>query len=78
MVAVGETLTEPFTGRLPTPLSMVTLVAFEVVQASVELAPSLIEEGVAVKLVIEGASELTATVTVDGALVPAGPVAVSV
>ena len=75
MVA-GLTLIEPFAGCAPTPLSMVTLVAFVVVQLNVVELPAGIVEGDAVKLLTVG-NGLTVTVTVDVA-VPPGPVAVSV
>ena len=76
-MAVGETLTEPLTGWLPTPLSMVRVVVLVVVQLSVEESPGAMVDGVAVKLVMSGASAPTVTVAV-AVLVPPGPVAVIV
>jgi len=76
VVVAGVTLTDPLAGCAPTPLSMVTLVAFAVVQLNVELLPAGTLPGVAVKLLTVG-NGLTVTVTVDVA-VPPGPVAVSV
>jgi len=61
---------------VPTPLSIDTEVTFVVVHESVEELPTLIVDGVAVKLLIEGGG-LTVTVVVAVAVPPA-PVAVSV
>ncbi len=55
MVAVGETLTEPFTGCVPTPLLMETEVAFVVVHERVELCPDVMEIGFAEKLTVGAA-----------------------
>jgi len=76
VVVAGLTLIEPFAGCAPTPLSMVTLVAFVVDQLKVVAPPAGIVAGVAVKLLTVG-NALTVTVTVALA-VPPGPVAVSV
>ena len=78
VVAVGETLVEPFAPKVPPPLSIETLVASVVVHESVELFPLVMDEGVAVKLETVGAAgAVTVTVTVP-VFVPPGPVAVRV
>ena len=66
---------DPFAGFEPTPLSMLTDVAFVVVHVSVELSPMAIRAGAA-ENVIPGP---LLTVTVAWAVnVPPGPVAVNV
>ncbi len=55
MVEVGETLRLPEVGSEPMPLSIETLVAFDVVQVRVELWPELIVVGLAEKLIVGGA-----------------------
>ena len=62
---------------VPTPLSMLRLVAFAVDQLSVVDSPTVIVEEEAVKLVIDGAPP-TVTVTCAVAVFPAEFVAVSV
>jgi hypothetical protein len=52
VVRVGLTTTEPDNGLLPTPLSMETVVAFVVVQVSVDDAPVVIVVGLALNVTI--------------------------
>src|SRR5712664_3578270 len=76
VVTVGCTEVEPESGCDPTPLSMVTVVAFVVVQTSDELCPEAIVLGVAENEIV-GGGKFTVTVAVLIA-VPPGPVAVRV
>jgi len=71
VVTVGVTITDPFAGRDPTPLSIVTPVALVVDQFRVAEPPAVvIVEGVAVKLLIVGAAAFTVTVVVAVAVPP--------
>jgi hypothetical protein len=80
VVSVGETEVEPAeTGEtLPTPLSIVALVAFVVVHESVEASPALIVFGFAVSVHVgaEGGEVVTVTV-VSHVAVPPFPFTVS-
>src|SRR5260370_32527255 len=76
VVSVGWTGVEPESACDPTPLSMVTVVAFVVLQTSDDVPPEAIVLGVAENEIV-GAGTFTVTVAVFVA-VPPGPVAVSV
>src|SRR3954468_5800209 len=76
VVTVGCTEVEPESGCEPTPLSMVTVVAFVVVQTSDEFCPEAIVPGVAENEIV-GAGVFTVTVAVV-VMVPPGPVTVIV
>jgi len=67
------TLTEPFRGFAPIPLSIETAVAFVVIQESVEDWPVAIEAGVAVRVIVGAVFTVT---VVWHVAVPPGPVAV--
>src|SRR5262245_40753849 len=56
VVLVGQTCLEPLESTFPTPLSIDTVVAFEVDQLSVEQAPSSIEEGEAENEIVGAAA----------------------
>ena len=77
VVVFGETEVEVLGPKVPTPLSIVTLVTFVVDQVSVDEFPLMIDVGEAVKLLIVGDGWVTVTVTV-AVVVPPGPVAVKV
>ena len=57
VVADGVTVTEPLTGCEPTPLSMVTDVALEVLHDNVDACPALMLDGFAVNEVMTGAGD---------------------
>jgi len=77
VVVAGETEIDPLVATEPTPLSMITLVAPEVLQLSTDEPPAVIVAGFAVKLLIVGGFALTKTDAL-AVFVPPGPVAVSV
>jgi len=74
-VTLGDTAIDPFTACGPRPLSIVTLVAFVVVQESVEDCPADTVEGFAMKVLVGGGFTVTVA---DADWVPPGPVAVTV
>jgi hypothetical protein len=78
-VAVGDTVTEPFGCTAPTPLSIVTVVAFVLDQVKVDDCPAEMLAGFALMVTV-GAPVVLATVTVavDVAVAPFAPVAVAV
>ena len=64
VVTEGETPTDPLAGSLPTPLSIVTLVAFVVDHVSVALCPGWMEVGLAEKEAVgAGAATMTETLS---------------
>ena len=80
VVAVGLTLVVALgDSPLPPPLSMDTLVAFVAVHANVEVPPTPIVAGVAVKLsIVGGSGTVIYAVFVSVPELPPGPVTVSV
>jgi len=69
VVAVGETTMDPFTGWLPIPLSIDTLVAFVVDHVSVEDWPATIDVGLAEKDAV-GTGDATVTDTLSKSASP--------
>jgi hypothetical protein len=79
VVALGVTSTVPEAAgeTVPAPLSIVTVVAFLLLQVSVAFWPAMIEAGETVSVSV-GAGCVTVTVTLAVAVVPPWPVAVAV
>ena len=65
VVAVGLTVTAPDVATDPTPLSIVTEVAFDVVHVSVELCPELMLVGLAPKLIVGGGFDVPTVMFAD-------------
>ena len=57
VVVIGLTVVVPDKATVPTPLSMVTLVASVTMQLKVELSPTVIVDGLAEKELIMGTAE---------------------
>src|SRR5438105_7935942 len=64
VVAAGVTVTAPFAGCAPTPLSILTDVAFVVAQESVELCPAEMLLGLAENCIVTPLFTVTVTVAV--------------
>ena len=67
MVSAGATVTEPSPATVPTPLSMLTDVAFEVLHVSVAVSPTMMVHG-------SGSNESMATEAGGGTDPPASTV----
>ena len=60
VLETGDTEVEPLNSvNIPTPWSMVTVLAFVTSQLNIELSPSMIDEGTAVKEIMVGLSVVT-------------------
>src|SRR5689334_8122393 len=59
VVAAGITIAEPLSACAPTPLSIETLVAFVVVQVSVDDSPAVIDVGLALNEIVGGGVTVT-------------------